>query len=90
MKQLIKSVFKGNSVEVYKHIQKTEDKKVEYVIDTYLNDMYLCMPNGDMNLGRPYSAEELKSIVENDSVNQYIFTKEAYDRCEKYFSAIAL
>lgn len=90
MKQLIKSVFKGNSVKVYKHVQKTENKKVVYVVDTYLDDMYICVPDNNMVLSRVYSADDLKRTIERDSVNEYKFTTEAYYRCENYFSAIAL
>lgn len=90
MKNLIKAVFKGNSVKVYKHVQKESKEKIVYIVDTYLDDMYMCIPNNEMKLSRVHTIDDLIRTIENDSLNEYQFTKEAYARCERQCAAIAL
>ena len=86
----LKSVFKGENIEVFKLVKSAKKEKISYVVDTYLDDMYMCIPNRNMMLARTYNADELRETIEADKVNEYKFTKEAYSRCKDYFLAIAL
>lgn len=86
----LKSIFKGKNLEVFKLVMPTNTEKRNYVVDTYLDDMYVCVPDNNYVLARTCDAEGLRHIVESDDVNEYKFTKEAYSRCEEYFSDIAI
>ena len=86
----LKSIFKGEKLEVFKLVIPTSAEKRTYVIETYLDNMYMCVPNNNYMLARTYSAEGLRQIVESDDVNEYKFTKEAYAQCKEYFSAVAM
>lgn len=86
----LKTVFKGENVEVVKLIIPSKNEKQTYVVDTYLDDMYLCIPDDNLMLARVYDAEALRKVIENDSLNEYKFTREAFSRCEGYFSSVTV
>lgn len=86
----LKSIFKGENVEVFKLVNTRKCERVTYTIETYLDDMYICVPDGNYVLGRVMDYYELVKTVEGDSVNKYQFTKEAYERCLSQCSQIAL
>lgn len=86
----LKSIFKGEKLEVFKLVMPASAEKRTYVIETYLDNMYMCVPNNNYMLARTYSAEDLRHAIESDNVNEYKFTKEAYAQCKEYFSAVAM
>ena len=86
----LKSIFKGENLEVFKLLMPTNTEKRNYIVDTYLDDMYVCVPDNNYVLSRTYSAEDLRHAIESDNVNEYRFTKEAYAQCKEYFSAVAM
>lgn len=86
----LKTVYSDKRIEVLKIVEPANRKKVTYTIDTCMNGMYMCIPGDDIRCASLHTAEQLKNHVEGDSFNDYVFTKEAYAECERYFSAIAL
>lgn len=67
--------------------KKLENKKpLVYTVDTFDNNYYICFSEKRIPVDL-LGALELKARIEKDNVNTYVFTKEAYAQCEKYFEA---
>lgn len=83
MKKL-KTVFSGENM-VSKKVSMRKEEKMTYIIDTLDDELYTCTSDVDSSVSSILSAVELKELVENDNLNEYKFTVEAYAQCEAFF-----
>lgn len=83
MKKL-KTVFRGENM-VFEKVSMRKEEKVKYIIDTLDDELYICTSDVDSSISSVLSAVELKELVDNDKLNEYKFTVEAYTQCEAFF-----
>lgn len=57
-----------------------------YIVDTLLTGLYSCCAEGSNFISKIVTDLELKRLIENDNLNKYKFTKDAYKQCAKYFA----
>lgn len=83
----IKSVFSGENVVFEKMPKKKEERKT-YIVDTLDDELYTCTVDKEKSVPNILNAIELKALIENDNLNEYKFTVEAYSQCEKFFQKL--
>ena len=65
-------------------------KSMEYIIDTFDDDTYMCYCEERRVPIYVVDAQGLRRLVESDKINTYKFTKRAYAQCEHYFGSIRI
>ncbi|MBQ8999300.1 MAG: hypothetical protein IJ086_11520 [Clostridium sp.] len=67
---------------------KVESKQPkEYIVDTFDSISYICYSDKRTPISI-LDEVQLRDMIEGDKKNTYVFTKEAYSRCEEYYQKL--
>lgn len=87
MSNILKSMFGKDKVIFENHVEVRKEK-VDYIVDTYDDTMYIYYTTDRREPVGLLDAVELKRRIESDELNTYQFTKEAYAQCEEFFKKL--
>ncbi|MBQ8999057.1 MAG: hypothetical protein IJ086_10285 [Clostridium sp.] len=85
----LKKIMSIGEILFVKDIKVESKQPKEYIVDTFDNISYICYSDKKTPMSI-LDEVQLKEMIEADNKNTYIFTKEAYSRCEEYYKKLRI